>query len=107
MVALHSSNAILVRPFASKKDVHRIADYQDIFRRLHLAHQAPTMHTMDNEVSTAFRQAIADNQCALHLVPPHVHWRNAAERAIRTFKDHFLAILAGLPSNFPKDRWDL
>ena len=29
------------------------------------------------------------------------------ERAIRTFKDHFLAILAGTASSFPADRWDL
>ena len=40
-------------------------------------------------------------------MPPHVHQRNEAERAIRTFKDHFLAILAGVAPNFPKDRWDL
>jgi hypothetical protein len=62
---------------------------------------------MDNEASAAFRQAITDNDCKLQLVPPHVHRCNAAERAIRTFKDHFLAILAGLPPSFPRDRWDL
>ena len=36
------------------------------------------------------------------LVPPNVHRRNVAERAIRTFKPHFLAILAGVDTNFPK-----
>ena len=108
MVALHStSNAILVHPFATKKDAHRIAAYQAIYARLKHAHQAPTLHTMDNEASSAFRQAITANECSLQLVPPHVHRRNAAERAIRTFKDHFLAILAGLPPSFPRDRWDL
>eukprot|EP00804_Cyclotella_cryptica_P005045 CCRYP_017574-RA/>CCRYP_017574-RA protein AED:0.36 eAED:0.36 QI:0/0/0/1/1/1/3/0/447 len=29
------------------------------------------------------------------------------QRAIRTFKDHFLAILAGTAPSFPADRWDL
>ena len=40
------------------------------------------------------------------LVPPHVHRRNVAERAIRAFKAHFLAILAGVDPNFPKYMWD-
>ena len=40
------------------------------------------------------------------IVPPNVHRRNIAERAIRTFKAHFLAILAGVDPNFPKYMWD-
>ena len=40
------------------------------------------------------------------LVPPNVHRRNLAERAIRTFKAHFLEILAGVYPNFPKYMWD-
>jgi hypothetical protein len=36
-----------------------------------------------------------------------VHRRNRAERAIRTFKDHFLAILAGVDPKFPAYLWDL
>ena len=108
MVALHSnSNAILIRPFATKKDAHRIAAYTDIYTRLATTHQPPALHIMDNEASAAFQHAIAANNCKLQLVPPHVHRRNAAERAIRTFKDHFLAILAGTDPTFPADRWDL
>jgi hypothetical protein len=41
------------------------------------------------------------------LVPPDMHRRNAAERAIRTFKAHFLAILAGVEADFPSHFWDL
>jgi hypothetical protein len=62
---------------------------------------------MDNKASSAFQQAIANNNCALQLVPPHVHRRNAAKRAIRMFKDHFLAILAGTAPSFPADHCDL
>ena len=40
------------------------------------------------------------------LVPPNVHRRNKAERAIRTFKAHFLEILAGVDPDFPKFMWD-
>ena len=41
------------------------------------------------------------------LVPPHIHRRNAAERAIRTFKAHFFSILAGIAKTSPKNLWDL
>jgi hypothetical protein len=108
MVALHSnSNAILVRPFASKQDAHRIAAYTDIYTRLATANQAPTLHIMDNEASAALQRAITTNNCKIQLVPPHVHRRNTAECAICTFKDHFLAIIAGTDPMFPADRWDL
>jgi hypothetical protein len=62
---------------------------------------------MDNEASAASQRAITTNNCNFQLVPPHVHRRNAAERAICTFKDHFLAILAGTEPTFPANRWDL
>jgi hypothetical protein len=36
-----------------------------------------------------------------------MHPCNRAERAIRTFKDHFLSILAGVDQSFPPYLWDL
>ena len=39
-------------------------------------------------------------------VPPHVHRRNAAKRAIRTFKNHFIAGLCSLDKKFPIHLWD-
>ena len=40
------------------------------------------------------------------IVPPGVHRRNAAERAIRTFKNHFIAGLCSTNPNFPMKLWD-
>ncbi len=68
---------------------------------------APTVHIMDNEASLAFQRTVATDQCKLQLVLPHVHRRNAAKRAIHTFKDHFLAILAEKSMSFPANCWDL
>ena len=39
-------------------------------------------------------------------MPPYIHRRNAAERAIRTFKDHFISILCGTDPLFPINVWD-
>ena len=40
------------------------------------------------------------------LVPPGQHRRNAAERAIRSFKNHFLAGMALCNPKFPIAEWD-
>ena len=41
------------------------------------------------------------HKCDLLLVEPHNHSVNAAERAIQTFKDHFVSALATTDSKFP------
>jgi len=40
------------------------------------------------------------------LVPLHVHRRNAAEKAIHTFKNHLIARLCSLDKNFPLHLWE-
>ena len=62
---------------------------------------------LDNEVSAEFKKIILKNWGASYqLVPPNVHRRNVAERAIQTFKAHFLSILSGVDPNSPKYIWD-
>jgi hypothetical protein len=39
------------------------------------------------------------------LVPPGVHRCNGAERAIHTFKNHFIAGLCSTDKNFPLHLW--
>jgi hypothetical protein len=39
-------------------------------------------------------------------VPPHCHRHDAAERAIRTFKEHFVAGLSSVDPAFPLHLWD-
>ena len=40
-------------------------------------------------------------------MPPNTHQSNAAERAICTFKSHFISILAGISPDSPQNLWDL
>jgi hypothetical protein len=46
------------------------------------------------------------NDIAYQLVPPHCHRRNAAERAIRTLKEHFVAGISSVDPSFPMHLWD-
>ena len=55
---------------------------------------------MDNDASAEFIKVI-NKQSKLQIVPPDSHRRNVAERAIQTFKNHFVAILSGVDAKFP------
>jgi hypothetical protein len=46
------------------------------------------------------------NDVEYQLVPPRCHRRNAAERAIRTFKEHFMAGLSSIDPTFPLHLWN-
>ena len=46
----------------------------------------PNLYILDNEISGELKTALAKNESDYQLTPPHIHRRNTAERAIRTFK---------------------
>ena len=66
----------------------------------------PQLQKLDNEASSALQQHLVSEDVNFQLAPPHVHQRNAAERAIRTFKNHFIAGLCSTDANFPLKLWD-
>jgi hypothetical protein len=61
----------------------------------------PKLQTMDNESSAALKHYFTEKEMSYQLIPPHFHRTNAAERAIRTFKEHFKAGLAAVNPDFP------
>jgi hypothetical protein len=60
---------------------------------------------MKNEAPAALKSYFTENDMIYPLVPPHCHRRNAAERAIRNFKEHFVAGLSSLDPDFPMHLW--
>jgi len=81
--------------------------YQKLIDRLKACGITPKSHILDNEVSAAYTKLIQTNGMDYQLVPPHMHQRNIAEQAIQTWKDHFVAILSGSDTSFPRNMWDL
>ena len=58
-------------------------------------------------MSVQQRQKCSKNdQIKFELVPPNQHCRNAAERAIRTFKSDLLSGLATDDPDYPLQEWD-
>jgi hypothetical protein len=66
----------------------------------------PKLQTLDNEASAALKNFFTANDVEYQLVPPRCHRRNAAERAIQTFKEHFVAGLSSVDPTFPLHLWD-
>ena len=83
-----------------------ICAYQALIDRLKSAGITPKHHILDNECSADFKKAIQHNNITYQLVPPHNHRRNLAEKAIQTFKAHFISILCGTDKDFPLHLWD-
>ena len=109
MIAYHcNANLILSELFAPTKDTHRLLAYDKIMRRLSNKKLTVDLQILDNEASAEYKRAITKKwNSNYQLVPPKTHWCNAAERSIRTFKAHFLSILAGVAPDPPRNLWDL
>jgi hypothetical protein len=102
----YDDNAIIDEPLKSRSDNDQLKAYQVILKRA--VGRAPlTMHWMDNEVLVAIK-GLLKNEFKLdyQLVPLHTHRQNAAERAICTFKNHFIAGLCSADNEFPIWLWD-
>ena len=67
---------------------------------------APKHHILDNEFSEEFKHSLEKYDVTYEKVPPNIHHRNSAERAVRTFKNYFLAGLESINPSFPITQWD-
>jgi hypothetical protein len=103
---IYDCNYVKVVPMKSRYDLEWVKAHESIHQYLTLKGFKPKLQTLNNEASTALKNFFTVNDIAYQLVPPHCHRRNAAERAIRTFKEHFVAGLSSVDPSFPMHLWD-
>jgi uncharacterized protein YgfB (UPF0149 family) len=60
---------------------------------------------MDNQCSRAGQKYIKSTGADIQLVNPDDHWVNAAERAIQTWKNHWISGMGTLDPNCPMQLW--
>ena len=65
----------------------------------------PKLHRLVNEISKETQELLETLESTVEIVPPRSHCNNAAERAIRTAKNHLIAILSDTYENFPLCLW--
>jgi hypothetical protein len=104
---IYDCNYIKVVPMKSRSDSEWVKSYGSIHQDLTVKGFKPKLQTLDNEASTALKNYFTAQNIDYQLVPPHFHRRNAAERAIRTFKEHFVAGLSSVDPSFPMHLWDI
>jgi hypothetical protein len=106
MVAIHlDTNYIFIEPMKNRAEGEMIRVYQKILNRMKVAGLGLRKQVLNNECSAAMKAYIKENGMEYKLVPPGQHRCNQAERAIQTFKAHFISILAGNNDKFPLSLW--
>ena len=99
-------NAITVHAMPSCTDASMVTAFTKVITTLKTGGYHPALNIMDNECSAAVKKYIRSEKINIQLVPPHSHQVNAAERAIATFKEHFIAALATVDMHCPLQLWD-
>ena len=98
---VYDLNAIIVRAMPSRTDASMVTAFTEVITTLKTGGYCPALNVMDNECSAAVEKYIRSEQINIQLIPPHNHQVNAAERAIATFKEHFIAALATVDMHCP------
>jgi hypothetical protein len=101
----YDSNAILAEPLKSKSEGEMIRAYTKLHEYLTDRGLKPRLQKLDNECPAGLKRFMTQNEVDFQLVPPHIHRRNSAERAISSWKDHFIAGLSSTDKQFPMHLW--
>ena len=95
------ANAILCAPLKNRQAKSITEAWTQLHERL-TKHGHETKHfILDNMCSSDLKLALIKNDKKYELTPPNIHRRNAAERAIHTFKITVWQVLPPVTQNFP------
>jgi hypothetical protein len=102
----YDSNAIMAQPIKDRTAPELLRAFQVMEQELVAHGLKQKLMKLDNEASKLLKMYLHQQNITFQLVPPYSHRRNAAERAIRSFKDHLIAGLCSTDKSFPMHRWD-
>ena len=100
------ANAILVELLKSRTAGDIAKAYNNIINLLNKHGAKPNTFILDNECSKELTNTFEKHNISYQQVPPKNKRRNAAERAIQTWKDHFIAGLSSVDPEYPIVEWD-
>ncbi len=103
---VYDHNVIIVHTMPTRTNTAMIIAFKEVIEVLRTCGYHPALNVMDNKCSTAVERYVRLEKINIQLVPPHNHRANAAEQAIATFKEHFIAALATVNKLCPLQLWD-
>ena len=97
----YDSNSILAEPLKSRSEHELVRAYTKLHTYLTDRGLRPVLQKLDNECPAGLKKYMHTQGVNYQLVPPHLHRTNAAEKAIGTWKDHFVSGLSSTNPLFP------
>ena len=102
----YDTNYIYAIPIKDVQDKTIIAAFDEVFQDLTDKGYKPTLNVTDNQATRPLKKYLKTKNCKWQFVEPHNHRVNAAERAIQTFKNHFIRGLCTTDQDWPMQLWD-
>jgi hypothetical protein len=102
----YDTNSIHPIAIPNRKKESLLKAMKTVTTQLHRRGFQPKLHKMDNEISDLMKEYLQKERINFELTPTGLHRRNLAERAIQTFKNHFIAGLCSTHPDFPLNLWD-
>ena len=103
---VYDCNAIIITEIKNRSNKETIRAFTSLTEDLKNRGIYPVLHLMDNESSTALNMTMTSMNIKYQFVPPSDHRANNAERAIQTFKKHFISVLCSVDKDFHIQLWD-
>eukprot|EP00804_Cyclotella_cryptica_P004885 CCRYP_004953-RA/>CCRYP_004953-RA protein AED:0.21 eAED:0.22 QI:0/0/0/1/0.5/0.33/3/0/1060 len=102
----YDPNYIYATPLRNLRDESIMTAFDYVFQDLKSKGYNPTFNITDNQATNPIKAYLGTENCKWQFVEPNNHRVNAAERAIQTFKNHFISGLCSTDSNWPLQLWD-
>ena len=99
--SIMTQHTIHAEPLKTRSGLDLTAAYQKLHSLLTNIGLRPHLHILDNYCLNVLEIFMREVNKIIQLVLPHIHQRNSAERAIRTFKERFIAGLSSTHKDFP------
>jgi hypothetical protein len=102
---IYDANFVKSVPLKSQSKEKFLRAYRLVYAYLTAQGFKLQLHRMDNKTSQDIKIFIHEENTRLQYTPFNIHRTNPAEQEIRTWKNHFLSGIAGLPKTFPITNW--
>ena len=102
----YDTNFIFAEPVKDLTDDSIMHAFDKIFSGLEQKGFKPTFNVSDNQAAKRIKAYLTNERTRWQFVEPHNHRVNAAERAIQTFKSHFISGLCSIDPEWPIQLWD-
>ena len=80
--------------------------FQEVFQQLKDKGHKSTFNVNDNQATKLIKAFLKKEQCDWQFVEPTNHRVNSAERAIQTFRNHFISSLCSTYIEWPFQLWN-